>query len=89
MSAIPHWSITLETQRGLRTRWLGVNGRFSSNASLALRLVSSEVAARRVQHYMQLHGWPPEVMDRFRLVPSPPVDPLRQQPSRACGRLAA
>jgi hypothetical protein len=74
MSAIPHWSIVLESEHGLRPRWLCSNGRFSANASLALRLVCPEVAARRVQHYMELHGWPPEVMDRFRLVPAPSLD---------------
>ena len=71
MAGINHWSITLASSRTRRTRWLADNGHFSSNPARALRLVTPEVAARRLQHYMKLRGWPPEVMERFRLVPSP------------------
>jgi len=74
MAGINHWSITLAGGRARRPRWLTVNGRFSSNPALALRLVTPEVAARRVQTYMKLRGWPTEAMERFVLVPSPPVD---------------
>ncbi len=66
-----HWSITLAGAGIRRPRWLTENGRFSSDPSRALRLVSPEVAARRVQSYMEIHGWSPEVMERFRLVPAP------------------
>lgn len=71
MAGTNHWSITLAGGRSRRPRWLSVNGHFSSNPALALRLVNPEVAARRVQAYMVLRGWPPEVMERFRLVPAP------------------
>jgi len=71
MAGINHWSITLAGGRTRRPRWLTVNGRFSSNPALALRLVSPEVAARRVQTFMKLRGWPSEAMERFHLVPSP------------------
>lgn len=74
MAGINHWSITLAGGRTRRPRWLTVNGHFSSNPSLALRLVSPEVAARRVQAYMKLRGWPTEALERFVLVPSPPLD---------------
>jgi hypothetical protein len=74
MAEINHWSITLAGGRTRRPRWLSVNGHFSSNPALALRLVSPEVAARRVQSYMVLRGWPPEVMERFRLVPAPDLE---------------
>lgn len=82
MSEIHHWSITLAGGCGRRPRWLSVNGHFSSNPERALRLVTPEVAARRVQQYMKLRGWPSAVMERFRLVPSPPLAP------RATGRAA-
>lgn len=74
MAGIQYWSITLAGGATRRPRWLTVNGHFSSNPALALRLVSQEVAARRVQTYMKLRGWPTEAMERFVLVPSPPVD---------------
>mgnify|MGYP006288558617 CR=1 FL=1 len=74
MAGINHWSITLAGGSTRRPRWLSENGHFMSNPARALRLVSPEVAARRVQLYMQLHGWPPEVMERLRLVPAPPLD---------------
>ncbi len=74
MAGINHWSITLAGGRTRRPRWLTENGHFSSNPVLALRLVSPEVAAQRVQAYMKLRGWPTEAMERFVLVPSPLLD---------------
>ncbi|MCX5949356.1 MAG: hypothetical protein NTY67_14685 [Cyanobacteria bacterium] len=71
MAGIHHWSVCLASGRTCRPRWLTENGRFSSNPDRALRLVSPEVAAQRVQAYMAIRGWPQEVMERFRLVPSP------------------
>jgi hypothetical protein len=71
MASDNHWSITLASARIRRPRWLAENGRFSSDPSRALRLISPEVAVRRVQAYMKIHGWSPEVMERFRLVPAP------------------
>jgi hypothetical protein len=71
MASDNHWSITLASATIRRPRWLAENGRFSSDPRRALRLISPEVAARRVQSYMELHGWSPEVMERFRLVPAP------------------
>ena len=76
MAGINHWSITLAGGRTRRLRWLTENGHFSSNPALALRLVSPEVAAQRVQIYMKLRGWPTEAMERFVLVPSPSLEPL-------------
>jgi hypothetical protein len=71
MAGIHHWSVRLASGRTCRPRWLTENGRFSSNPDRALRLVSPDVAAQRVQAYMAIRGWPQEVMERFRLVPSP------------------
>lgn len=78
MAGINHWSIILAGGRTRRPRWLTVNGHFSSNPALALRLVSPEVAARRVQTYMKLRGWPTEAMERFVLVPSPPIEAVAE-----------
>jgi hypothetical protein len=76
MAGINHWSITLGGGRTRRPRWLTEDGHFSSNPALALRLVSPEVAARRVQTYMKLRGWPTEAIERFVLVPSPSLEAL-------------
>lgn len=78
MAGINHWSITLAGGRTRRPRWLTENGHFSSNPALALRLVSPEVAAQRVQTYMKLRGWPTEAMERFVLVPSPSLEVLAE-----------
>ena len=77
MAPLQHWSLVVRSARTGRPRWLGDNGRITSDPDRALRLVSPEVAAQRVQLYMQSRGWGPEVMERFQLVPSPP---LRQSP---------
>ena len=74
MAGIHQWSVTLASGRSSRTRWLTENGRFSSNPEKALRLVSADVAAQRVQAYMAIRGWPHAVMERFRLVPAPMGD---------------
>ncbi|MEB3271094.1 MAG: hypothetical protein VKJ44_05550 [Synechococcus sp.] len=73
MSGINHWSITLSGRRSRRPRWLTANGHLSSNPAQALRLVCPEVAAQRVQDYLRLWGRPIELIERFRLVPSPPL----------------
>lgn len=71
MASNNHWSISLASATIRRPRWLAENGRLSSDPRRALRLISPEVAARRLQAYMELHGWSPEVVERFRLVPAP------------------
>jgi hypothetical protein len=71
MAPIHHWSVILASSSSRRPRWLGENGQFTTDPGQALRLVSPEVAARRVQAFMEIHGWPSEVMERFRLVPAP------------------
>lgn len=68
-----HWSVILASAHGRRPRWLAESGRFTADPRLALRLVSPEVAVRRVQAYMEIQGWSPEVMERFRLEPAPRV----------------
>ena len=74
MAGIHHWSVSLASGRSRRPRWLTENGRFSSNPAQALRLVSLDVAAQRMQAYGAIRGWPHEAMERFRLVPSPPCE---------------
>jgi hypothetical protein len=71
MAGINHWSITLSCGETRRPRWLTVNGHLSSNPERALRLVTPEVAAQRVQSYLRLWGRPIELIERFRLVPAP------------------
>lgn len=73
MAGINHWSISIAVGCNHTVRWLSSNGHFSSNPARALRLVTPEVAVRRLQQYMRLRGWPPEVMEHLRLVPSPPI----------------
>ena len=71
MAATNQWSVALVSNRARRLRWLAESGRFTADPSKALRLLSPEVAARRVQAFMEIHGWKPEVMERFHLVPAP------------------
>ncbi|MFN5160643.1 MAG: hypothetical protein ACK5IA_02005 [Cyanobacteriota bacterium] len=40
---------------------------------MALRLVSPEVAVKRLQAYMALRGWAHEAMERFQLGPAPEI----------------
>ena len=70
-----HWSVSLASSRGRRPRWLAENGRFTSDPARALRLVSAEVAAQRLQQYLRIHGKEPSLMERLMLVPSPPLIP--------------
>ena len=70
--AHPHrWSVTLAAAGDRHPRWLDENGHFSSDPARALRLASPEVAVQRVQTFLELHGWDPAVIERFRLVPAP------------------
>ncbi len=65
--------MTLASGRSRRARWLSESGRLTSDPARALRLVSPEVAAQRVQQFLRIHGWEPEVIERFQLVPAPLV----------------
>jgi hypothetical protein len=69
--AVNHWSVILASPRSRRPRWLSESGRLTSDPARALRLVSPEVAAQRLQQYFQIRGWDPEGMERFLLVPAP------------------
>ncbi|MEB3158828.1 MAG: hypothetical protein VKK03_05135 [Synechococcus sp.] len=84
----PHrWSVTLVASSGRHPRWLDENGHFSSDPARALRLSAPEVAVQRLQEFMELHGWQVDVLNRFRLVPSPPLRESRMarlQPLQAC-----
>lgn len=73
MAQPQRWSVTLVASGNRHPRWLDENGHFSSDPARALRLVSPEVAVKRVQTFMALHGWDPVVLERFRLVPAPPL----------------
>lgn len=71
MAPIHHWSVILASSPSRRPRWLDENGQLTTDPGRALRLVSPEVAARRVQAFLEIHGWPADVLERFRLVPAP------------------
>ena len=77
MAPTHHWSVILAASRGRRPRWLDENGQLTTDPARALRLVSPEVAARRVQAFLEIHGWPNDVLERFRLVPAPLRHDLR------------
>lgn len=72
MAQVHRWSVTLAGPTHRRPRWLDENGHFSCDPSRALRLVSAEVAVRRIQLFLELHGSDPAMIERFRLVPAPP-----------------
>ena len=81
MSPIRQWSLALDSPRTRRPRWLGVNGHLTSDPGRALRLVCPEVAARRVQAFLQIRGWPAEAVERFRLVAAPSPLPVAARPA--------
>jgi hypothetical protein len=84
------WSVSLASPHTRRPRWLAENGRFTSDPTRALRLVNPEVAAQRVQRFLQIHGREPAIMERLQLVPAPAMpaaaigptgaDALRRRP---------
>ena len=65
------WSVSLASPRTRRPRWLAENGRFTSDPARALRLVSPEVAAQRLQRFLEIHGRELAIMERLQLVPAP------------------
>jgi hypothetical protein len=72
--ADPHrWSVTLAGSDHRRPRWLDENGHFSSDPARALRLASPEIAVQRIQTFLALHGSKADLIERFRLVPAPPL----------------
>lgn len=84
MAGIRHWSVILASSSSRRPRWLDENGHLTADPRRALRLVSPEVAARRLQAFMEIHGWPIGVMERFRLVSAPHLQD--QRPGQASAR---
>jgi hypothetical protein len=65
------WSVRLLSPRTRRPRWLGENGRLTSDPERALRLRNPELAAQRAQQFLRLHGGDPALLERFALVPAP------------------
>lgn len=80
--AANQWSLILASPRTRRPRWLSESGRLTSDPDRALRLVNPEVAAQRLQQFLQMQGWGPEGIERFQLVPAP-------ESSAGSGRIAA
>jgi hypothetical protein len=72
MGQVHRWSVTLAGPGQGRPRWLDENGHFSADPARALRLASPEIAVQRIQAFLELHGSHPGMIERFRLVPSPP-----------------
>lgn len=71
--ALP-WCVALKPSRpGLerRSRWLTDQGAFTADPAKALRVVNAEAAARRLQTFVELRGWPLRAVERLRLVPAP------------------
>lgn len=71
IGGIQRWSVTLAGQRSGRRRWLTESGQFSADPARALRVSDPDVAVRRLQQFLQLRGWAPELIERFQLVPAP------------------
>ena len=62
------------TSRLRRPRWLSDSGRLTSDPRRALRLMSAEVAAQRLQAFIRLRGWEVSRLERFQLVPAPQLE---------------
>ncbi|MEI6829243.1 MAG: hypothetical protein WCK64_05240 [Synechococcaceae cyanobacterium ELA445] len=74
MKATGQWCVALKPSRpGLdgRCRWLTDQGAFTADPAKALRVVNAETAARRLQVFVELRGWPLRAVERLRLVPAP------------------
>jgi hypothetical protein len=74
MAKALQWCVTLKTSRpglGRRNRWLTDQGVFTADPAKALRVVNAEVAARRLQTFVELRGWPLRAVERLTLVPAP------------------
>jgi hypothetical protein len=74
MTSTGQWCVALKPSRpGLdrRCRWLTDQGAFTADPAKALRVVNAEAAARRLQVFMELRGWPLRAAERLRLVPAP------------------
>ncbi|MCP9915606.1 hypothetical protein [Cyanobium sp. ATX 6F1] len=68
------WCVALKPTRpglGRRKRWLTDQGVFTADPAKTLRVVNAEVAARRLQAFVELRGWPLRAVERLTLVPDP------------------
>jgi hypothetical protein len=73
------WRVALLPDSGhrrARPRWLCSDGRFSLAPDQAWTVVEPATAARRLQHWLELHGRDPAMLNRWQLVPVPPADPV-------------
>ena len=77
MGGYHQWSVMLTTSRLRRPRWLSDSGRLTSDPRQALRLMSAEVAAQRLQAFIRLRGWELSRLERFQLVPAPQLESIR------------
>ncbi|MGB7565085.1 MAG: hypothetical protein WBM08_10070 [Prochlorococcaceae cyanobacterium] len=74
MAKALQWCVTLKPSRpglGRRKRWLTDQGVFTTDPAKALRVVNAEVAASRLQNFVELRGWPLRAVERLTLVPAP------------------
>lgn len=77
MAGSHQWSVMLTTTRLRRPRWLSASGRLTSDPSRALRLMTADVAAQRLQAFIRLRGWELSRLERFQLVPAPQLEQTR------------
>ncbi|MFM8277990.1 MAG: hypothetical protein ACKN89_13585 [Cyanobium sp.] len=80
-----HWSVMLSSSRLGRPRWLSDSGRLTSDPRRALRLLSAELAAQRLQLFSRLRGWELSRLERFQLVPAPARRQQQKSPRRSGG----
>jgi hypothetical protein len=77
MAGSHQWSVMLTTASLRRPRWLSDSGRLTSDPRRALRLMSADVAAQRLQAFIRLRGWELSRLERFQLVPAPQLEDFR------------
>jgi hypothetical protein len=77
MAGSHQWSVMLTTTSLRRPRWLSDSGRLTSDPRRALRLMSADVAAQRLQAFIRLRGWELSRLERFQLVPAPHLEEFR------------
>jgi hypothetical protein len=83
MAGSYQWSVMLTTTSLRRPRWLSDSGRLTSDPRRALRLLSADVAAQRLQAFIRLRGWELSRLERFQLVPAPQLEQVRSGPGHS------
>ena len=73
MAPATRWSVELPPlpSRPQRRRWLGADGRFTTDPAKAMQVTSPDAAVARLQRYAAVRGWKAQAIEKLRMVPAP------------------